>query len=82
MLVQTAQQRLVSIHAPVKGATNNLRSYQGLHQVSIHAPVKGATPVQGDFGLDGSVSIHAPVKGATSRSPSRSRAASFQSTRP
>ena len=33
----------VSIHAPVKGATDGYTERDGLLYVSIHAPVKGAT---------------------------------------
>ena len=36
---------LVSIHAPVKGATGSQNPACVLERVSIHAPVKGATPV-------------------------------------
>jgi len=64
--------RLVSIHAPVKGATTVIRLGCVACRVSIHAPVKGAT----DDGVRGpaveTVSIHAPVKGATRR-PDRIR---------
>ena len=58
--------RIVSIHAPVKGATMAHIELKLKYNVSIHAPVKGATvlEVTGDALLD--VSIHAPVKGATS----------------
>jgi len=61
---------VVSIHAPVKGAT--LRSLtieiKNLATVSIHAPVKGATGWQlVDKVLKRGVSIHAPVKGATTK---------------
>ena len=35
--------RGVSIHAPVKGATENIKPLDILRDVSIHAPVKGAT---------------------------------------
>ena len=57
--------KLVSIHAPVKGATqgNTPRPASGL--VSIHAPVKGATRSNDDTCHYTDVSIHAPVKGAT-----------------
>ena len=37
------ERALVSIHAPVKGATNCLLGGDSLRRVSIHAPVKGAT---------------------------------------
>ena len=36
-------QFLVSIHAPVKGATAENAKKLGVQYVSIHAPVKGAT---------------------------------------
>ena len=35
---------LVSIHAPVKGATRRGGRLQDVRQVSIHAPTRGATP--------------------------------------
>ena len=56
---------LVSIHAPVRGATIFHLHHIGKEEVSIHAPVRGATNTQ--FGLTGPalVSIHAPVRGAT-----------------
>ena len=57
--------KTVSIHAPVKGATEGLRkALKGL-RVSIHAPVKGATPRYFPSEYLKIVSIHAPVKGAT-----------------
>ena len=34
---------LISIHAPVKGATIIIRDVLGQYRISIHAPVKGAT---------------------------------------
>ena len=34
---------LISIHAPVKGATREGSVPEGPGQISIHAPVKGAT---------------------------------------
>ena len=47
---------VVSIHAPVKGATRAEARPDGAHGVSIHAPVKGATvrkpallPLRGGF---------------------------------
>ena len=42
---------VVSIHAPVKGATFHLAMGENQIQVSIHAPVKGATCIgsQADF---------------------------------
>jgi len=57
---------MVSIHAPVKGATlEDVNPYIDGY-VSIHAPVKGATDVAITIIPAGNyVSIHAPVKGAT-----------------
>ncbi len=34
---------LISIHAPVKGATVNGWTFGVMSKISIHAPVKGAT---------------------------------------
>ena len=56
---------MVSIHAPVKGATYELRKPVAELKVSIHAPVKGATPDRAEDWTEDYVSIHAPVKGAT-----------------
>ena len=40
---------LVSIHAPVKGATSQQLIVFTRWHVSIHAPVKGATFTRGDY---------------------------------
>ena len=56
---------LVSIHAPVKGATFSFERCGKFVYVSIHAPVKGATTIYEIHQLRDYVSIHAPVKGAT-----------------
>ena len=59
----------VSIHAPVKGATDEELFHGHKRYVSIHAPVKGATGANLiDPSIDAMVSIHAPVKGATAAS--------------
>ena len=44
-------QVIVSIHAPVKGATREVIGAQEDKEVSIHAPVKGATQPRVDCGL-------------------------------
>ena len=55
----------ISIHAPVKGATELGWDVKAGVGISIHAPVKGATRSDcRSVGLS-SISIHAPVKGAT-----------------
>ncbi len=61
--------RLISIHAPVKGATQGDIKNITIDAISIHAPVKGATRCRADAPTNADmISIHAPVKGATSRS--------------
>ena len=56
---------MVSIHAPVWGATFETYNPANDQAVSIHAPVWGATGVKVRTDGDGNVSIHAPVWGAT-----------------
>ena len=56
---------IVSIHAPVKGATVTQDVWMHGTIVSIHAPVKGATAIFIEERAKIEVSIHAPVKGAT-----------------
>ena len=56
---------LVSIHAPVWGATCRHRCCRNKHGVSIHAPVWGATHPRRNSVFLPMVSIHAPVWGAT-----------------
>ena len=73
---------VVSIHAPVKGATPGLPAGPARRAVSIHAPVKGATPVLVGLAAHERVSIHAPVKGATNKLKRAYVDALFQSTRP
>ena len=58
--------RAVSIHAPLRGATNaDDTATATITLVSIHAPLRGATvgAVSRRFRQD--VSIHAPLRGAT-----------------
>ena len=74
---------LISIHAPVKGATGTQYLDLLLGSISIHAPVKGATRVHQPLRGSYQISIHAPVKGATAWvRPERSQASRFQSTLP
>ena len=56
---------IVSIHAPMKGATLSTEDGLLLTTVSIHAPMKGATKPGYKWLFLVSVSIHAPMKGAT-----------------
>ena len=55
----------ISIHAPVKGATDDFWTVLPQVQISIHAPVKGATSSKSSSIRFSTISIHAPVKGAT-----------------
>ena len=72
---------LVSIHAPVWGATYHL-SCQTPWTVSIHAPVWGATTLQAYYQNGSTVSIHAPVWGATINTKGEYANLKFQSTHP
>ena len=67
---------IVSIHAPVKGATVQRITVDHDDPVSIHAPVKGATLFHLPLVDSVTVSIHAPVKGAT-KSPKQSKTCCF-----
>ena len=55
----------ISIHAPAKGATKQLRDIRIIGVISIHAPAKGATIAVMDCHHSNIISIHAPAKGAT-----------------
>ena len=59
--------RIVSIHAPTRGATVSLSLAKATKQVSIHAPTRGATPLRKANIQGNQVSIHAPTRGATYR---------------
>ena len=43
ILMQVLLKLLISIHAPVKGATASAKWSAIISSISIHAPVKGAT---------------------------------------
>ena len=67
-LKRQAQQEInngISIHAPVKGATDPRIACSPDVHISIHAPVKGATRYFNRTLIGNDISIHAPVKGAT-----------------
>ena len=64
MVTQLAQ-KILSIHAPTRGATANATSINNKLMLSIHAPTRGATRVT-MFLLNALIlSIHAPTRGAT-----------------
>jgi len=58
-------ERIVSIHAPARGATRRAVVLVDAHEVSIHAPARGATRHPVHVHLLPDVSIHAPARGAT-----------------
>ena len=64
-LKQSTDDSGISIHAPVKGATNQSLTLAQTQLISIHAPVKGATGNDTGRRKRDIISIHAPVKGAT-----------------
>ena len=74
--------RVISIHAPVKGATRSEAGNAGYADISIHTPAKGATRFGGIRRQLTSISIHAPAKGATSEIRVRFCPPGFQSTLP
>ena len=61
--------RVVSIHAPTRGATNSNRNRSPGLEVSIHAPTRGATKAIANGEKTIKVSIHAPTRGATNTLP-------------
>ncbi len=64
---------VVSIHAPVRGATRAWWKLRFGKNVSIHAPVRGATVDSQLAGSVSGVSIHAPVRGATHTNPRKTK---------
>ena len=81
-LLICANSRLVSIHAPARGATRVPRVWIKSVCVSIHAPARGATVHRFDFLERAAVSIHAPARGATRTDGANRTDWAFQSTRP
>ena len=64
-LCRKMQKKLISIHAPTKGATCDTDSIKCTQNISIHAPTKGATFTKVSDRYPTLISIHAPTKGAT-----------------
>ena len=56
---------MISIHAPIRGATDLPPGIQSVLDISIHAPIRGATNCGIDYIVKDSISIHAPIRGAT-----------------
>ena len=65
--------RLISIHAPPRGATRGCGQGDGCRCISIHAPPRGATKENLLTMALEIISIHAPPRGATVRAASRGR---------
>ena len=74
--------RVISIHAPTRGATCfPLISLSSL-SISIHAPTRGATGLYPDEEVMFEISIHAPTRGATFFRAASFTISIFQSTLP
>ena len=74
--------KIISIHAPTKGATENQITICVVYVISIHAPTKGATDLVIDNLSGWLISIHAPTKGATPLHYVELNNFEFQSTLP
>ena len=57
--------KVISIHAPTRGATKRAAEYARGKPISIHAPTRGATDYNPVENYDRYISIHAPTRGAT-----------------
>ncbi len=57
--------KLISIHAPTRGATPVYIRFSGTVEISIHAPTRGATTTYAGTVRLSAISIHAPTRGAT-----------------
>ena len=55
----------ISIHAPARGATNQMSNLFKTVIISIHAPARGATIRGISYKYVLAISIHAPARGAT-----------------
>ena len=59
--------RIISIHAPTRGATEYTHINVKICVISIHAPTRGATRVRRTNSWKIFISIHAPTRGATAQ---------------
>ena len=57
--------KIISIHAPTRGATFSLNEVLRCPDISIHAPTRGATALLILCRQLWNISIHAPTRGAT-----------------
>ena len=74
--------KIVSIHTPTKGVTQEAAVQGAQNKVSIHTPTKGVTSVWQPSASTLLVSIHTPTKGVTDRNNRGSEEGRFQSTHP
>ena len=65
--VYTTDVVIISIHAPTRGATKEIKAAEQMDVISIHAPTRGATIPLSNHSHGIIISIHAPTRGATSR---------------
>jgi len=57
---------MISIHAPLRGATKFGKTVFLTREISIHAPLRGATDKRQKTDIEPlDISIHAPLRGAT-----------------
>ncbi len=73
---------VISIHAPLRGATITTAAISPFSTISIHAPLRGATTATPRRPTEDEISIHAPLRGATLARRFASLATIFQSTLP
>ena len=74
--------RIISIHAPARGATYFPTCHFFDNSISIHAPARGATNIRFTSASLNSISIHAPARGATCCLVAMKITLQFQSTLP
>ncbi len=74
--------RLISIHAPARGATRQTSHDYKRPKISIHAPARGATTNWRRCRAKETISIHAPARGATDINVPEVLYTVFQSTLP
>ena len=75
--------KMISIHAPARGATSLCLPAVLRIQISIHAPARGATNLKATAPRQVRISIHAPARGATAATPRNNLTTlPFQSTLP
>ena len=59
--------KILSIHAPTRGATTTRLRKEQIVGLSIHAPTRGATCNNSILAATSFLSIHAPTRGATAK---------------